>query len=130
MKSRLFAVVLVMALIGFSGCPGSKDKSSENRIKKFTVNSVEWTVSDNAGTITKLYNKTPPTGSDLVGTWAGLPTTWPNATATVELMDSKSTISPDPSVARNFENGTTKFTVTAENGDTKVYTIQGTKGGL
>ena len=130
MKSRLFAAVLAMALIGFSGCSGSKDKSSENRIDKFTVNGFDWTVNDNAGTITKLYSKTAPTGSETVGTWEGLPATWPNATATVALKDGKAKISPDPSTQRNFEDGSAKFTVTAENGNTKVYTVQGTKGGL
>ena len=130
MKSRLIIVALLVAVVGLSGCPDKKGKSSENEILTFKVDGVDWQVDHVNGKITKIYPKTPPQGGATEGTWAGLPSTWPNATAVITPKDSKAVITPDPGTPQNFESGTTKFTVTAEDGTPKIYTVQGEKGPL
>ena len=127
MKSRLLAIVLGIALIGFSGCPGSTEKSSETGILTFKVGTVNFEISS-AGVISALYPKTPPTPPATEGTWAN----WPAnsmSTALVTLKDTKARMNPDPTVTPiNIENGS--FKVIAEDGTEKTYTLAAQKGSL
>jgi len=128
MKSRLLAIVLGMSLIGFSGCPGSTEKSSENRIESFTVGTVSYQVTD-AG-ITYLYEKASE------NTWTGRPSTWPSITPTIVLKDQKNaSVSPTSGAqvtltSSGSDTYTTTYTVTAQDGTPKTYTVTVTLGAL
>ena len=127
MKSSLYVVVLLVAVIAFNGCSGSGEKSSEKEIATFKVGNVDWNVDHANGKISKIYPKTTMSPPGENPEWAGLPAGWPTSTATVVLKDTKAKMSPDPNVtAINLETGS--ITVTAENGSPKTYRVQGEKG--
>ena len=122
MKMRLFVVALFVAVVGLSSCSGGGDKSSENQIASFTVGTVAYTdINHTAGTIMYTY---PKTGENV---WTGRPTDWPNVTPTIVLKDTKASYSPTGPV--NLSNPVI-YTVTAENGDKKTYTVTVTLGNL
>ena len=116
-KSFIFGVLLVALVAGFSAC-GGKEKSGENNIREFWVGDVRYQITGN--NITYLY---PKTDRD---TWTGL-VTMPAAPSKV-VLSSGATISPSETTPQNFlaEGGIT-YTVTAENGDTKTYTVKAEK---
>ena len=104
MKSRLFVVVLLAAVVGFGGC-GKDKKSSDCLITSFTVDAKAWTVDNTAGTIIGNYEK---------GTVIG------NLNPVIVASD-KAKVTP--TTAQDFSNGKeVTYTVTAENGKaTKSY---------
>ena len=129
MKTRMFVITLLVAVVGFSACKEKVKKSSENEISTFVVNGVSYDINPNTGVISKFYAKTAPVPPATEGTWAGLPPNWPTSKATVTLKDTKAKMNPDPNVTDiNLEN--TTIVVTAENGDTKTYRVQAEKGGM
>jgi len=120
MKMRLLAIALVSVMVGLGSCGGKKDKSKENEIVTFKVGTVDYQINHATGLITHLYKKTGE------NTWPGLPSGWPKTTAVVTLKDLKARISPDPNVTPiNLENDS--FTVTAEDGTPKTYTVKATR---
>ena len=130
MKTRFFAVVLMVAVVGFSACGGGKEKSDNNKIETFKVSNTTYTVSSSE--ITHLYSKTPPTGTQTEGTWSDLPKA--KITAIITLEDSKAKV-VDGTDELDFTGlvdsgtvGTVK--VKAENGDVKSYLVKVTKGAL
>ena len=115
MKKRFFVVVLLAVVVGLGAC---KKKSDINTIKSFRIDNVDHTdkINHSTGLIGGTFAKTGP------DTWeSGTPSGWPNGTVTVELSDNKAQITPIQNPINLEAN--VKFTVTAENGDTKVYTI-------
>ena len=119
MKTRALAFFLVAAMVSVGGMCSKPKKSSENQIATFTVNNVAYTDINHAtGLITYHYSKAT------ANTWEGLPSTWPNLTATITLKDPQGAkITPDPGVAQNYKDGTARFTVTAEDGTPKEYKV-------
>jgi len=122
MKTRLFAIALVAMVIGFGSCGGKeKDKSKECDIKTFTVDGKTYTIT--GLDITYTYPKSGPDA------WLTEPT-WP-VEPKIEISP-KAKISPLASEKKTFvnANGTSadvKYTVTAEDGTTKTYTVKATK---
>ena len=113
MKRVFVLSVLAVALMaGFSAC--GKKKSSENSIREFWVGDVRYQIT---GTnISYLY---PKTDRD---TWTGI-VTMPVAPSKVVLSPG-ATIDPPATATQDFfQEGGVKYTVKAENGDTKVYTV-------
>ena len=125
MKIRALSFVLVAAMVSLGGMCSKPKKSSENYIETFTVGEVQYTnINHSTGIISHIYSKTGAEADLGIGAWPGLPTGWPNLTARVTLKDPKgSKITPDPSHPQNYENGTAKFTVTAEDGTSKEYKV-------
>ena len=117
MKSRLFIVALLVCVIGFSGCPGSKEKSSEKAISVFKVNGKQYQVNENANpkTINFKYDKLS------AGTWDGMP----SSAMAPDITWNGAKIEPEPSVAQNFhiEGFTVKYKETAEDGTFVEYTV-------
>ena len=116
-KSFIFSVLLVAIVVGFSAC-GGKDKSGENNIREFWVGDVRYQIS---GTnITYIY---PKVDRD---SWTGLPS-MPIAPSRVVIADG-ATIDPPVTAAQDFlKEGGVRYTVTAENGDTRTYTVKAEK---
>jgi len=117
MKSRIVIVALLVAVVGLSGCPGEKEKSSEKEISAFVVNGKTYSVNGNANpkTITFKYQKT---GENV---WDGMP---PAAVAPTITWKGAS-IEPAANVPQNFhiEGFTVKYKVTAEDGTSVEYTV-------
>jgi hypothetical protein len=119
MKTTKWLVIVLLAVaVGFAGCR-KKEKSSVNLIKEFKVGAVTYTITGT--TISYTYPKTA------VETWTNLPT-WPVAPQ-ITLEDAKATINPPASQPQDFEAGAT-YTVTAENGTSRTYTVKCTRGTL
>jgi hypothetical protein len=116
MKIKLLPIALMAAVIGLGACGGDDPKSSECEILTFTVDGVAYSI--NGTSITHKYDKIAP------DTYQGMPT-WPVAPQIT--YSEKATIDPLPSVAKNFEEGAT-YTVTAEDGTTKTYTVTVDRG--
>jgi len=118
MKTRLFAILLVAAVLGFNAC-GSKgdDKSSACDITSFTVNGVSYDIS--GLNITKNYQKT------LADTWNPA---WPgNSVAPAVQVSPGADYTPKGNITIPT-TGTIDFTVTAEDGTTKkVYKVSVTR---
>jgi len=128
MKTRFFVIVLMVAVVGFGSCGKKKEQSSVNTIKSFTVQGVAYDVG--ASDITHIYAKVPTGGS-----WTGLP---PTAVTPDIVLDDKNATITDENMELDFtklgagEGETTmrSYTVKAENGDTKTYSVKVTKGSL
>ena len=118
MKIKVLVAALMMVIVGFGSC-GSKKESSEKSIKQFKVNGMDYII--NGNNITYLYTKTA------VDTWVGEPV-WPIA-PDITISD-KATITPSPDVKQNFVQGSVTYTVTAEDGSTKTYTVKAERGVL
>lgn len=120
MKIKLFAVALVAVIVGFSSCGGKKDKSSECDILTFKVGNAVYGVTGTS--ITYLYEKTAEQ------TWTNF-TSWP-AVPSITLSP-KATIDPPATQGQDFSAASgVKYTVTAEDGTTKIYTVKATMGTL
>jgi len=131
MKTRLFVVALMVVVAGFGACKKPAPdvvKSGDNTIKSFTVKGKAYVVGDSD--ITCIYPKVPGGGS-----WEGLPTA--KETPDIQLNDKNATVT-DANKELDFSalgagEGTSTmrtYTVKAENGATKTYTVKVTKGGL
>ena len=122
MKTRLLAIVLGVIMVGLGAC-GGKDpkpdvpKSSAKEITSVTVGGQLYTKSGD--TFTFDY---PKSGAEQ---WASVPT-WP---APVQIIHTGVSISPSANtITLNPETGTgVTYTVTAEDGSTKVFTIKATR---
>ena len=103
MKSRFFAIVLLLAVIavGFGACGGKEKKSSAKDITAFSEGGVTWTI--DGTTITGNY----PKGKVVT-----------SLTPSVTVSDKADY---EPKGPQNFTNSVT-YTVTAEDGSTKAYT--------
>ncbi|MDR2040442.1 MAG: hypothetical protein LBQ60_21205 [Bacteroidales bacterium] len=112
MRTKLFLAVLFIAVVGFSACKKKKDsKSSACDIVSFTVDGVSWCDGNCAATITKQFPKGSQVGS---------------LTPTIKVSD-KASVSPESGISQDFSSGRiVKYTVTAENGDEKVYSVSAT----
>ena len=118
MKIKVLVAALMVVIVGFGACGGKKNKdSSENDITKFTVSGVDYTI--NGNNITHLYKKTAP------NVWEGEPT-W--SVVPVVTVSPKADYSPK--TAQNFVDGSVVYTVTAEDGSTKTYTVKAERGDL
>ena len=124
MKTRLLAIFVVAVMVGLSACgggdkplPPDPPKSSAKEIISFSVSGVAYTVSGN--NITFNYPKTA------ANTWNPAVPSWPVA-PTISISD-KATISPAASATQNFETAAVTYTVTAEDGTTKTFTVRATK---
>ena len=118
MKIKVLVAALMVVIVGFYACGGGKDKdSSEKDIIAFTVNGVPYQISGN--NITYLYPKTAP------NVWEGEPT-W--SVVPVVTVSPKADYSPK--TAQNFVDGSVIYTVTAEDGSTKTYTVKAERGDL
>ena len=119
MKTRLLAVVLVAAIVGLSACGGKKKpddpKSSAKEITSFVVNGQAYTPSSNG--FTWNYAKTGP------DTWASEPP-WPVA-PTITHTGVK--IDPPATTRQDFSAAAVTYTVTAEDGSTKTFTVSATR---
>ena len=111
MKSKYLIIALLAIAAGFTSC--KKDKSSEKDILEFWVGDVKYDI--NGTSITKLYPKVDE--NEWTG-WVNMPV----APSKVELSP-KAKIDPPVSATQSFENGVT-YTVTAEDGSTKTYTVK------
>jgi len=116
-KSFILSVLFVAIVAGLSAC-GGKEKSGDNNIREFWVGGVKYQIT---GTnITYLYPKTDR------NTWTGL-VTMP-ATPSKVVLSPGATLDPPETVAQDFlKEGGVTYTVTAENGDTKTYTVKAEK---
>ena len=120
MKIKLLVAALMVVIVGFGACGGGKDKeSSEKDITKFTVSGVDYII--NGNNITYLYKKTVP------NVWEGEPV-WKVAPSIT--ISNKATINPKPDVPQNFVEESVTYTVTAEDGSTKTYTVKAERGEL
>jgi len=124
MKTRLYVVALMIAVIGLSGCPTKPPKSDNNNVKELTVNGVKYDPSNSD--FVKIYQKT---GAD---TWKDMPS-GSSVPAIITLSDKTAKLDP-ANVTLDFSklvlgSVTTvgSFKVIAENGDTKTYTVKVTK---
>jgi len=128
MKTKFFVVALLVALVGFGACGKKKEKSPVNTIKSFIVNGKEYVVG--TSDIAYIYPKVPAGGA-----WVDLPTG--KVTPEITLTDKKATVT-DQNIELDFSTlGANEgvhtmrtYTVNAENGETKTYTVKVTKGGL
>ena len=128
MKTRFFVVVLLAAVVGIGACGKKKVKSEVNTIKSFIVNGKTYQI--NGTDISYIYAKVPAGGA-----WTDLPSG--KVTPEISLTDNKATVT-DSNIELDFstlgagEGVTTmrEYTVKAENGDTKKYTVKVTKGSL
>ena len=112
MKSKYLAAALLAASIGLGGCKG-KEKSGEKDILEFWVGGVKYNIS---GTdITHLY---PKASADTWTGWVSMPV----APSKIELSPG-ATIDPPTTAPQNFEAGA-EYTVKAEDGSTKKYTVK------
>jgi hypothetical protein len=119
MKTRLFAIALVAVMIGLGACGSKKpDKpeplSGTKDITAFVVNGVSYTISG-----TSISHHYPKTAEN---TWTSLPS-WP---AAAQITHTGKSISP--TTPQNFEDAAgVVYTVTAEDGTTKTYTVKATR---
>jgi len=115
-KSFIISALLVVFVTGFSAC-GGKGKSGKNDILEFWVGGVQYSPE----TGNKFYHLYEKTGVD---TWTGL-VSMPAKPSKV-VISPKATIDPPITEEKNFLDGVT-YTVTAENGDKKTYTVKAEK---
>ncbi len=86
-------------------------KSSECDIVSFTVDGEAWCNGNCAATITKQFPK-----GEVVG----------NLTPTI-VVSNKASVSPESGISQDFSSGrVVKYTVTAENGESKTYSVSAT----
>ena len=119
MKTRLFAILLVTAVLGFNACGGDETKSSECDMLSFTVGTQAYTPGN--GTFTWNY---PKSGE---AAWPTEPN-WPVEPTVVVSKNADYT----PKGTQTFVNadGTAKsviYTVKAQDGTEKKYTVSATK---
>jgi len=115
-KIFIFSALLVL-FAGFISCGGKNNKSGENSIREFWVGDVKYQIS---GTnITYFYPKAER------DTWTGL-VSMPVAPSKV--VHSGASIDPPITAPQDFfKEGGVTYTVTAENGDSKTYTVKADK---
>ena len=119
MKSRLFAVALLVAVVSFSAC--REDKSKECDMLTVTINSVPYELlkSTSGGSFTYIYPKASCPGVTIFA---------PSGSVKADIAISpKATCFPNKDGSYNFASEQ-EFIVTAEDGKTKkTYTIQFSK---
>jgi len=128
MKTRFFAVALLMIVVGFGAC--KKKQSDINTIATFSVNGLEYTVAGELISFTYCKYNEGVWGGETSTTTNRRPSTWPdvrhnppNTTIEVSLSCKHAAVTTDLATAQNFENGTARITVRAQNGATKTYTV-------
>ena len=117
MKAKLFVIALLVAVVSFGSC--KKKESKDNTIKSFTVAGVAYTVDNTNGTIVWNYSKPSP------GQWLNRPEGWPSvpgSQVSIVLTHDKASHTLNLGGNVNFTNPVT-FTVNAQNGDPKTYTV-------
>ena len=114
MKSKLLVIVMLTVCIGFGACSGNEPgtdppkKSDKKEITSFKVNNEEWL---SGSTISKTFPCKGTNVSNLIPT----------------ITHTGVSISPASGVSTNFSSPVT-YTVTAEDGSTKSYTVNVTVG--
>jgi hypothetical protein len=109
MKKRVLffgiSALLILSAVFFTGCPTTNDpvKSSENRITSFTLHDISGTINDETGIITVIL----PEGTSKTGT---------------PLIEVSENAAVDKSGEQDF-NSDVSYTVTAENGAARTYTV-------
>ena len=116
MKTRFFVIVLLAAVVGFGACKKEK-KSNKCELLEITIGGQS--IGKNGTTFFHVF---PKTNANTWGTWNG-----GNIGASDYKISDKASITPDPKSSLNYEAGVT-FTVTAEDGTTKPFTVQIEKG--
>ena len=122
MKTRLLVIAFVGVMIGLGACGGKKpQQSSDKEITEVVIGTQKYTKD---GTVFSWhYPKTGP-GSG-AGEWASEPT-WP---AQIQITHTGKSISPaGNTITLNTSSGATvPYTVTAEDGTSKTFTIKATR---
>ena len=112
-KQIAIATAIALATLAAVSCKKTK-KSSENSILEFWVAEVRYQIDPVSNFITHTYAKPAP------DTWTG----WVSMPAAPRVVLSPGArLDPPATRALNFEQEQT-YTVTAENGDKKVYTVK------
>lgn len=114
MRTKIFLLALLTAVIGFSACGGDDDtKSSENKIETFTTSydggTQNWTINHGDGTNGTITTSITKTGNTK------------NLVPTIKLVDANATINPTSGTEKDFTNAV-GYTVTAQDGSTRQYT--------
>ena len=125
MKTRFFVVALIAIFVGLGAC--GKSESKINTIDKFVVNGVEYRINNDNEEILHTYSKI---GEGLWGDHEGgrRPDGWPmvsNMTTTIEITTTcnRARVTTDLNVRQNFQDGSARITVRAQNGNTKTYKV-------
>jgi len=124
MKTRLLAIFVVAVMVGLGACGGGdnpepeKPKSSAKEITKVVVGTQEYQKEGDAA-FKWNYPKSDP------GEWVTEPS-WP---ATIQITHTGVSISPTVNtITLNTQTGAgVEYTVTAEDGSTKKFTIRATR---
>ncbi len=117
MRIKLFLAVLFAVVVGFGACGGGggddEPKSSECKITSFTTNDGKvWVIAEsgNTGTVTGTYAK-----------GATLPT---SVSATIAISPKASIVPTDATSPKDYTTNDKTYTVTAEDGTSRVYTVK------